>query len=465
MSLGRLICIVAVFSQRVFGAKSVIRAKQPNIVHPDVDRVSKPVVRAAVNEKGQLTKLPKAVGRSLAVSAKDKPASLSMTDANLESITTELHSLEHRVEKLEHGAASITKAEACQVTVYEHWPTGMTVGIAGLEAAEQAWGGQFPTGASKILTGTGKHSLGTLSNLTSSVKVEGTCCKAYGYASADCSGTRGKIAIESTTHLLASLPIGVVTPATGLASVWGCNDCAQCVEVVESCPTSAAPIATTGSPTNSPTKSPTNSPTNTPTGTPTRTPTKTPTKTPTETPTETPTTTPTKTPTKSPTNAPTGAPTKTPTNSPTNSPTNPLMLTIWIDYHYHHETDACWEAFENEYTMKEMNYTVSGFNTVQQGCLECNNDASCHNYGNYQINSYTWGTPSSRSLDVSYRGWESDTSHRCTYSSGNWWPWDNDDCHHQDTCSSTIHSNVNGSFDCHGEHHGMTVKWEFTGGR
>jgi hypothetical protein len=122
----------------------------------------------------------------------------------------------------------------CQVTVYEHWPEGITTGIAGMEAAEQAWGGHFPTGASMVLDGTGNHPLGALSNLTSSVKTTGTCCKAYGYTSADCSGTRGT-AIEATTQLLQGLPAGVVTPATGLSSTWGCNDCAQCVEVTQVC--------------------------------------------------------------------------------------------------------------------------------------------------------------------------------------------------------------------------------------
>lgn len=133
----------------------------------------------------------------------------------------------------------------CQVTVYEHWPEGITSGMAGLEAAEAAWGGRFSTGASTVLNGTGNHALGALSNLVSSVKVEGTCCKAYGFTSADCSGTQGT-AIESTTQTLASLPAGVVTPATGLAAVWGCNDCAQCVHVTDVC---------TSAPTSSPTSS------------------------------------------------------------------------------------------------------------------------------------------------------------------------------------------------------------------
>jgi len=123
---------------------------------------------------------------------------------------------------------------SCRVTVYEHWPAGITAGTVGLEAAEQAWGGRFPTGSFEVLQGIGKKPLSTLRNLTSSVKVEGACCKAYGHTDPDCLGARGN-PVESTTQLLAGLPTGIVTPATGLASVWGCNDCAQCVEIVQSC--------------------------------------------------------------------------------------------------------------------------------------------------------------------------------------------------------------------------------------
>jgi len=64
------------------------------------------------------------------------------------------------------GAAPTPPAPgACQVTVYEHWPEGITAGIAGLEAAEQAWGGHFPTGAKRVLQGTGNFALQALSNV------------------------------------------------------------------------------------------------------------------------------------------------------------------------------------------------------------------------------------------------------------------------------------------------------------
>jgi len=136
---------------------------------------------------------------------------------------------------IEATMAADDASRECQVSLYEHWPEGITAGIAGLEAAEQAWGGKFPTGAKRVLRGVGKHPLGSFSNVTSSVKVQGACCKAFAYTSADCSGKDSPQAVESTTQLLPGLPAGVVTPATGISSLWGCNDCAQCVEVTQQC--------------------------------------------------------------------------------------------------------------------------------------------------------------------------------------------------------------------------------------
>ena len=63
--------------------------------------------------------------------------------------------------------------------------------VPALKGAAQAWGGHFPTGARMVLHGTGDHPLAALSNLTSSVKVEGPCCKVYGYTNADCPGPQG----------------------------------------------------------------------------------------------------------------------------------------------------------------------------------------------------------------------------------------------------------------------------------
>jgi len=137
------------------------------------------------------------------------------------------------------GSTPVTPAptsSSCQVTLYEHWPAGITAGLPGLEAAESAWGGRFPTGDSETFTTTGKHRLLKVSNKASSVKVQGNCCKVYGYTSPDCSAaTRSLTAIEATTQLLPSLPAGLVTPATGITATWGCNDCAQCVEVIHDC--------------------------------------------------------------------------------------------------------------------------------------------------------------------------------------------------------------------------------------
>ena len=46
--------------------------------------------------------------------------------------------------------------------------------------------------------------------------------------------------ISSTTQL-EHLPAGVVTPAENLVHIWGCNDCARCVEVVDDCSAGTSP--------------------------------------------------------------------------------------------------------------------------------------------------------------------------------------------------------------------------------
>lgn len=201
------------------------------------------------------------IGRSFVPQA-PAAADVHAFAANEDLWLTEFKSVWKRVTEM--GAGTLKTLEqacrgpsgSCWVTVYEHWPEGITRGISGLEAAEQAWGGQFPTGATMSFSGTGDHPLGSLSNLTSSVRVQGACCKAYGYRTADCSGTQGT-AIEATTQLLQGLPAGVVTPATGLMPIWGCNDCAQCIKVVQQCPTSSPTVAPTVAPTPAPTPAPT----------------------------------------------------------------------------------------------------------------------------------------------------------------------------------------------------------------
>jgi len=135
----------------------------------------------------------------------------------------------------------------CTVSVYEHWPEGMTANLTGLEEAEAWWKGHAPTdpfqtGDFKVMHGKQNSNvtfnLGSVSNKTSSVKVTGECCKAYNYETPDCSGAHTGQPIDETTQLLSSLPPGVVTPGVlhplyNLPKIWGCNDCTQCVKVVQ----------------------------------------------------------------------------------------------------------------------------------------------------------------------------------------------------------------------------------------
>ena len=171
----------------------------------------------------------KPVVRSMSIDAKGK----IKANQKAKSVIRKVHGTKDSNAKVD--VALTRDTSSCYVTVYEHWPENIAAGISGLEAAESAWGGHFPTGASMVLQGVGDHPLGALSNLTSSVKVEGPCCKAYGYATSSCADSSQGSPIEATTQLIEGLPAGVVTPATGLASLWSCNDCTQCVKVVQEC--------------------------------------------------------------------------------------------------------------------------------------------------------------------------------------------------------------------------------------
>lgn len=83
--------------------------------------------------------------------------------------------------------------------------------------------------------------------MTSSVKVEGNCCKASAFADQGCQGSpSGNRTVDSATQADPALSLGVVAPARNLERYWGCNDCARCVKVEQRCSTSA--------PTNSPTQ-------------------------------------------------------------------------------------------------------------------------------------------------------------------------------------------------------------------
>jgi len=128
--------------------------------------------------------------------------------------------------------------DPCQVTLYQHWVEGIT-SIMAEESSTLAsymanWNNDFPTGATKILNGVGFFPLGNF-NETSSVKVQGTCCKATGYTDQACSQTKTIMPVESTTQADPALFLGVVAPARNLERYWGCNDCARCVKVEQQC--------------------------------------------------------------------------------------------------------------------------------------------------------------------------------------------------------------------------------------
>jgi len=108
--------------------------------------------------------------------------------------------------------------EPCQVTLYEHWPEGinpiMAEESAALAAFMHNWNGDFPTGATMVLDGTGSFPLGAF-NGTSSVKVQGNCCKAVGFTDETCQGQQTGTPIESTTEFPGPVPepwLGVWQP-------------------------------------------------------------------------------------------------------------------------------------------------------------------------------------------------------------------------------------------------------------
>jgi len=124
--------------------------------------------------------------------------------------------------------------QACEVKVYEHWPEGIDESMANLSAEMRIginnWSPNFPTGHTEIFNGVGNFALNATSGLVSSVKVTGTCCKAYGYVDVNC--TSG-----------APFPIGpsgnetefIVAPASNLVKYWSCNDCARCIKIEQGC--------------------------------------------------------------------------------------------------------------------------------------------------------------------------------------------------------------------------------------
>jgi hypothetical protein len=110
--------------------------------------------------------------------------------------------------------------------------------------------------------------------------------------------------------------------------------------------------------------------------------------------------------------------------------------------------------------MKQMSYEVSGENREATGCFRCENNGDfIQNGRRLQEKNYVWGSAGSKSLSLSYEGWENDHGDRCHY--GGVWYGAQDDCHEKDNCTATITENKNGQAHCHGSHHGMTVEWAF----
>jgi hypothetical protein len=137
----------------------------------------------------------------------------------------------------------------CEVTVYEHWPDGMTPSIPEIievyehdpdkPKVNEAWGVNndeyLPTGEKQVIHGTGKHSLNAaLQNITSSLKVKGHCCRAYGFIDKDCGGTHSGGSVASNDEFIVGHP-GVLAGRLQLSFVWHCHDCVQCVEVTQIC--------------------------------------------------------------------------------------------------------------------------------------------------------------------------------------------------------------------------------------
>jgi hypothetical protein len=154
-------------------------------------------------------------------------------------------------------------SKQCRVKLYEHWPEGLKAfpnlsNISWLSSGElvlrqplapavQAWHGMFPTGKVKTFTGVGNFSLSGsgINKMVSSVIVEGLCCNAVGYKTSDCSddgSTKDAISFTMLPELSPAQPHsrvaqlqGMIFPASKLKTLWGCNDCAQCVQVTQTC--------------------------------------------------------------------------------------------------------------------------------------------------------------------------------------------------------------------------------------
>lgn len=124
------------------------------------------------------------------------------------------------------------------VTLYEHWPEGVQdnwINVPNLSHGMVTgifnWRPNFPTGATESWPGVGNFALGVTSRLVSSVKMTGTCCKAYGYDDPQCTVGEPE-AIESDFEYESVWGPGIVAPASNLESYWH-NDRVQCITVTQ----------------------------------------------------------------------------------------------------------------------------------------------------------------------------------------------------------------------------------------
>lgn len=92
------------------------------------------------------------------------------------------------------------------------------------------------------LAGEGTFPLGVYYHGTSSVKVTGQGCMAFGFTTFDCSGSPGGVIRWNDDGIPdrvargwgdINIPLGVVGPAANINKFWGCNDCARCVKVCQ----------------------------------------------------------------------------------------------------------------------------------------------------------------------------------------------------------------------------------------
>merc|ERR1719329_600343 len=99
-----------------------------------------------------------------------------------------------------------------------------------------------------------------------------------------------------------------------------------------------------------------------------------------------------------------------------------------------------------------MTYQLQGESKKVEACRECNNNGNCEDKKDLQEHTYVWGDASSKTMTLSWRGWEDDNGGRCEHKTG-WWIND-DDCHESKHCRVTIKKGQDGTGECHGKHHG-----------